>query len=779
MRDGLTRANLLSQQREQIVKRTAWLLLVAVTMRCSVASAQSPAPPDPPLIPTVGAHPRLQIVNQCATNIWAVFTPGGNASQVAAQQNSGDWFRPYAQQEQFIGTGATAEPAAGTMSVTLAAPPNDTSLYFLPGQFIEILTSADVQNSTPGPTAMITGISSSPVGRGTVLTLDRMLTVPQDPGNQGTNGRAEIWVDTLVGAVQIPAQTAYSTNASWVAGDLASPPQQAPAYETSEIISQGMRSATGDIYSQGMMAQSGPWAGQIYSQGMEMPGGDIYSQGTQIMIPWAATNPQPPSVNPSPPPAPPVPPTGNNSITFEIPDKGAPSGRFSFSMGCAKNDTDPFNQSPCTLGAANTELAAINTLAEVSFGCMFSSDPSKLANQSNCAFNPGGTGPSFPNCQANPNAANCGALGTNDYYDVSAVDGFTFPLRVEVKAQSSSVICNNNSGNNPLAAADAFVDGSMLDLSSCPAEDANTIYSTDPAQQQLIAGGISLLTRWNASNQPDPNGQAKACVAPYQWFEQDQLGSPVDTSPHAANCANGSCTSSSYYAAEGCDGTNSTTLMYSCPQHSGPQQRVGPHLATQNGPYLTPDGMYSVHNTNYVRALYALGYKGYTWQFDDGVGLLNCPSSAAIGDPQQYTTYTITVCPSGATNNPAQPAQWVFSPATGTCVLSGPGGGNSYSSLALCQQANMRYLCDDVTKYDPYQVPNALWRADAQATRNRIGYNWPQVRQIVASTPPTCQNHDYSAGISPDFVGTDVKLPLCTYYYGGGQSLCPGWPLGG
>jgi hypothetical protein len=128
--------------------------------------------------------------------------------------------------------------------------------------------------------------------------------------------------------------------------------------------------------------------------------------------------------------------------------------------------------------------------------------------------------------------------------------------------------------------------------------------------------------------------------------------------------------------------------------------------------------MYAVHNTNYVRALYALGYKGYTWQFDDGVGLLNCPASAAIGDPQQYTTYTITVCPNGAASNPAQPARWVFSPATGNCAASGPGGGTSYSSLALCQQANMRYACDDVTRYDPYQVPNALWRADVQATRN-------------------------------------------------------------
>jgi hypothetical protein len=322
------------------------------------------------------------------------------------------------------------------------------------------------------------------------------------------------------------------------------------------ITSQGMRSVTGEIFSQGMMVNNGPWAGRIYSQGMQMSGGDIYSQGTEIWMPWGATDSQPPSVNPMPPSAPPA----GNSRTFQIPDTGAPSGRFSFFTGCPKNDTDPFSQSTCVLGAANTELAAVNTLAEMSFGCMYSSDPSQPANQWNCAFNPGNTGPGFPNCQADPSSASCGPLGTSDYYDVSAVDGYTFPVRVDVKAQSSSITCNNNSGNNPLAAADASIDGSMLDLSSCPAEDAGTIYSTDPAQQQLINGGISLLTRWNASNQPDPNGQTKACVAPYQWFERSLLGSPADASPQPANCSNGACTSSSYYAAEGCDRDESDHL---------------------------------------------------------------------------------------------------------------------------------------------------------------------------------------------------------------------------
>jgi hypothetical protein len=57
-----------------------------------------------------------------------------------------------------------------------------------------------------------------------------------------------------------------------------------PQADVMEIISQGMRSATGDVFSQGMMADGGPWAGEIYSQGMMMSTGDIYSQGMEMTL---------------------------------------------------------------------------------------------------------------------------------------------------------------------------------------------------------------------------------------------------------------------------------------------------------------------------------------------------------------------------------------------------------------------------------------------------------------------------------------------------------------
>jgi hypothetical protein len=62
-----------------------------------------------------------------------------------------------------------------------------------------------------------------------------------------------------------------------------------PLADTMEIVSQGTRSMTGDIFSQGMSVESGPWAGEIYSQGMMMATGDIYSQGMEIMFPGETT----------------------------------------------------------------------------------------------------------------------------------------------------------------------------------------------------------------------------------------------------------------------------------------------------------------------------------------------------------------------------------------------------------------------------------------------------------------------------------------------------------
>lgn len=74
-----------------------------------------------------------------------------------------------------------------------------------------------------------------------------------------------------------------------------------PQADVTEIISQGMQSVIADIFSQGMMVDSGPWAGEIYSQGMMMSTGDIYSQGMQIAILGETTSSSGETTNSSPP----------------------------------------------------------------------------------------------------------------------------------------------------------------------------------------------------------------------------------------------------------------------------------------------------------------------------------------------------------------------------------------------------------------------------------------------------------------------------------------------
>ena len=61
---------------------------------------------------------------------------------------------------------------------------------------------------------------------------------------------------------------------------------------SADFISPGMMDSSGQIYSVGTMAESGPWAGETYSQGMTMSTGDIYSPGMQISTLGGSTNGQ-------------------------------------------------------------------------------------------------------------------------------------------------------------------------------------------------------------------------------------------------------------------------------------------------------------------------------------------------------------------------------------------------------------------------------------------------------------------------------------------------------
>jgi hypothetical protein len=410
-----------------------------------------------------------------------------------------------------------------------------------------------------------------------------------------------------------------------------------------------------------------------------------------------------------------------------VPDKGAPSGNFRFFMGCPSlaADTDPFNtRGGCLIGAAYGDAAGINTLFEPSFGCV----PPLSGAQ--CAFN---ASENTDACRTNPSATTCGPLTATDFFDISAVDGYTFPMRIDVQGER----CDSPSK-----------DASMLDLASCPTETAATLFSTDAGQQGQIAGGVSLLTQ---------SGDAlKSCAAPYKWFGSTQLGSPTNRTLTNALCTPGNCNSASYYAGDGCDNTTCLSngpCLY-CPGGSGPQQKVGPK---QNGTL-------AIQNTNFVQRLRALGYTGYTWQYDDGIGGQACAAGARM---------TLTLCPSGG--RPYQRSQlWRYSASTGTCVTDGttgtPDGKQTFGSLFDCQSTKMRYTCTDLTASDPFKLPVGIWAADPKATLANTGLTYAEFQrqqQLV------CENFTVDVPQSPQFVGGQhLTVPNCTYKTPAG-TVCP------
>lgn len=290
----------------------------------------------------------------------------------------------------------------------------------------------------------------------------------------------------------------------------------------------------------------------------------------------------------------------------------------------------------------------------------------------------------------------------------------------------------------------------MLDLASCPTETSATLFSTDPTQQPLIASqGISLLTQ--------DGTYLKSCAAPYKWFTATALGSPTNPTLTIPSCPAGvACNSVSYYAAAGCDNTSASL---NCPGGSGPQQKVGPKH----------DGTLAIQNTNFVQQLRALGYTGYTWQYDDGIGGQACDAGARM---------TVTLCPSGSSARPYQKNPlWRLSAATGTCATDGttgpPDGQHTFGSLFACQAATMQYTCTDLTAADPFNLPIGVWAANPAATvaptsLSRTYAEFQHQQQLVCENTPAL-----TIPASPEFSGGTVTVPNCTYYASSGKHVCP------
>lgn len=320
---------------------------------------------------------------------------------------------------------------------------------------------------------------------------------------------------------------------------------------------------------------------------------------------------------------------GATSDKFMVPDCGAPSGNFRFFTGC-KDDT----LEHCIVGDINGDLAGVSTLFEPTFGCKPSIHSSNGGK--GCAVNPSAD---VTGCSA-ATPGGCPPLATPDNFDISSVDGYDFSMTVETVGTAN---CNRTK-----------TDGSMLDMASCPSESGTTLYSSDSTQESLINGGISLLTT-NAA------GQYRACAAPNMWFNTTSLGDP--TNPDRSPCAAGSA--ACYYGCAGCDKDHKVG-----PGCGGVQCKVGPTASH--------DGTKAINNTHWVTQLYAMGYKGYTWAYGDGIGLQQCDWGVEI---------KVTLCPGGGV--PYEKTKWQY--AAGECTRS---AGGSYDSLFDCQKAHMKYGCD-------------------------------------------------------------------------------------
>lgn len=78
----------------------------------------------------------------------------------------------------------------------------------------------------------------------------------------------------------MPMNTRVSLYSAAFSGALSLAMLAGPA--SADFISPGMTDSSGQTYSQGMMAASGSWGGEIYSQGMMMSTGDIYTPGMML-----------------------------------------------------------------------------------------------------------------------------------------------------------------------------------------------------------------------------------------------------------------------------------------------------------------------------------------------------------------------------------------------------------------------------------------------------------------------------------------------------------------
>jgi hypothetical protein len=112
---------------------------------------------------------------------------------------------------------------------------------------------------------------------------------------------------------------------------------------SADFISPGMMDSSGQTYSQGMVAESGAWAGEIYSPGMMMSTGDTYTPGMQITTFGGTTNSQ-----------------GTGTVAYLGGTTNAPPSQGC--IGTAPNCTDNVTNTPTVSGSATNQSVNLASL---------------------------------------------------------------------------------------------------------------------------------------------------------------------------------------------------------------------------------------------------------------------------------------------------------------------------------------------------------------------------------------------------------------------------------
>lgn len=254
-----------------------------------------------------------------------------------------------------------------------------------------------------------------------------------------------------------------------------------------------------------------------------------------------------------------------SSVEYDIPDKGLPSMRFWPAFGCDANGHN------CRVGASGGPASLgfncppegcappIDSKFEASFGCI------PGVNDADCVQNP--SAPGTP-------------LGRGDWWNSSFVDGYTTPMKVEVK------------GNCPVGPQPAPVfgpggpEGGVIDCSTIRVSDC-------PTNENLSSDGrFPALSNVNLQAVNPTTGALGGCYSPSakltynQWAGGFQTYSPADAQAQ----------------------------LYACPTPpiSSDQCSAGPASRTK------------------YRAMVHSHCNTYTYPYDDGYGLNSCPSATNL-----------------------------------------------------------------------------------------------------------------------------------------------------